>query len=259
MKAKKHLGQHFLTSKQALRDLLHSAAVTKGDSVLEIGPGKGVLTQALLGAGANVIAVETDEELVAELQEQLHSDHLHLIHEDALDITLSDSFFNQFNTSSYKVIANIPYYITGELLRRFLTAEKQPESVTVLIQKEVAERIARSKKESILSLSVKAYGVPRYVSSVPARYFNPAPQVDSAILHVAHISRSFFDTITEERFFKVVKAGFASKRKKLINNLSTFGSKEKLQKAFVAAGISPDARAEDIPLATWKELALALS
>lgn len=253
MKAKKHLGQHFLTSKAVLRDMLAAADVQQEDTILEIGPGKGVLTEALLATGAKVAAIETDQDMLHELESRftqaLASQQLTLIHGDVLTTKI-----NEHISGSYKVVANIPYYITGEIIRRFLTAHTPPESMTLLVQKEVAERIAKSTKETVLSLSVKAYGHPRYVGSVPARYFSPPPKVDSAVLHIANISKSFFETVSEERFFKVVKAGFSSKRKKLINNLSSFESKEELVQTLSSIGLHENIRAEEVNLEEWGEI-----
>ncbi len=254
MKAKKHLGQHFLTSKAALRDMLAAAAVKKNDTILEIGPGKGVLTRALLDTGAKVVAVETDEDMLHTLNEtfsdEIDSKQLILVHDDILHVSV-----NRYISEEYKIVANIPYYITGVVIKEFLTSKTQPTSMTLLLQKEVAGRIAKNKKETVLSLSVKAYGLPRYVATVPSRYFNPPPKVDSAILHISNISKTFFEDLSEENFFKVVKAGFSSKRKKLINNLSVFGSKEKLEKVLKGLGLHENLRAEDISLEEWGKLA----
>ncbi|PCI29809.1 ribosomal RNA small subunit methyltransferase A [Candidatus Kaiserbacteria bacterium] len=257
MKAKKHLGQHFLTSKKALSDMIKAASVIKDDTVLEIGPGKGVLTTALLETGAKVIAIETDPDMMEVLNEkfpkEILSKQLTLIEGDILDLNIKN-----YVTGEYKLVANIPYYITGEILRRFLSSDYQPSSITVLVQKEVAERIAKSKKETILSLSIKAYGKPFYIATVPARYFTPKPKVDSAVLHIANISKDFFTELSEERFFKLIKAGFSSKRKKLINNLSAFGSKDFLEKTLTSLGLHTGLRAEDIRLEDWERLAIEL-
>ncbi|MAZ67275.1 ribosomal RNA small subunit methyltransferase A [bacterium] len=262
MRAKKHLGQHFLTSKAALRDIVEAARVQKGDVVLEVGPGRGVLTRSLLDTGARVVAIEADADMIDVLEktfaEEMLSDQLLLVKSDVLKIHLTTAAFRKWGVSKYKLVANIPYYITGAFLRRFLTAQMQPSSMTILVQKEVAERIAKDKKETVLSLSVKAFGVPRYVSLVPARYFNPPPKVDSAILHIDSISRNFFADVDEKRFFKIVKAGFASKRKKLVNNLTSFGSKEDVRKVMHGLGLTENARPEDVHLEEWRDLSLRL-
>ncbi|HEY6020218.1 MAG TPA: rRNA adenine dimethyltransferase family protein, partial [Candidatus Paceibacterota bacterium] len=147
----------------------------------------------------------------------------------------------------YKLVGNIPYYITGALLRKFLSEKRQPTTLVFLMQKEVAERIARSKKESILSLSVKAYGDVKYVKTVPRGAFNPPPKVDSAILVVDNVSRNHFtNAVHEEVFFELVKKGFASKRKMLGGNLG-----KEYSHILQNVGVSPKARAEDVPLAAW--------
>tara|TARA_B100000745_G_scaffold244038_1_gene166290 strand:- start:827 stop:1600 length:774 start_codon:yes stop_codon:yes gene_type:complete len=257
MKAKKHLGQHFLTSKPVLKDMLTAAQITKDDTVLEIGPGKGILTQALLETGTTVIAVEKDADMLEILQkrflDELAAKQLTLIHSDILNVAI-----NRYIQKEYKLIANIPYYITGEIIRRFLSAEKPPLCMTLLVQKEVAHRIARDTKESILSISVKVFGKPRYVGTVAARYFNPAPKVDSAILHIDTISKQFFENVSEDHFFKVVKNGFSNKRKKVVNNLAPFGSKEKILSVLSGSGLDENTRAEEIHVGQWKELALLL-
>ena len=147
MKAKKHLGQHFLTSRAVIKDMLKVASPKVNEIVVEVGPGKGVLTEVLLKTGARVIAIETDPDMVRVLKskfsDQIHSQQLTLVEGDILKIAIED-----YTDSEYKVVANIPYYITGVLLRKFLSAIKQPSSITVLIQKEVAQRIAKSKKEN---------------------------------------------------------------------------------------------------------------
>ena len=257
MKAKKHLGQHFLTSKAVLRTMLDAAAVTAEDTVLEIGPGKGVLTMALLETGARVVAIETDMDLLAVLEDtfaaEVASGQLALVHEDVRNVATQAHVHG-----AYKIVANIPYYITGEIIRRFLTSEHQPESMTLLVQKEVAERIARSAKETVLSLSVKAYGHPRYVKTVPARYFSPPPKVDSAVVHIGDISKRFFSEVREERFFKVVKAGFTSKRKMLVNNLAVCGGKARVAEVLTQLGLPENIRAEDVSLDEWQKIAITL-
>jgi 16S rRNA (adenine1518-N6/adenine1519-N6)-dimethyltransferase len=161
---------------------------------------------------------------------------------------------------AYKIVANIPYYITGQFFKHYLTNTKQPESIVVMVQKEVANRIvARDNKESLLSLSVKCYGAPRSIMTVQKKYFSPVPKVDSAIIAVENISRNFFNDISEDNFFNIIKAGFAHKRKVLISNLETIAPREKLQSVFKKLNISEKIRAEDLMLADWKNIAREIS
>lgn len=252
MKAKKSLGQNFLKSIAIVGRIAKTANITPGETVLEIGPGKGILTKALLETGAKVIAVEKDDSLVKFLEEKFSSEiasgNLTLIHDDILNFSTSDY---SLSTINYKLIANIPYYITGQILRKFLEEKNQPKTIVVLVQKEVARRIVASdKKESILSLSVKAYGTPKYIETVKRTMFSPAPNVDSAILLIENISKDNFKNISEERFFEIVKEGFAHKRKTISNNLKAYISKEKLAES----GIEEKERAEKLSLLQWLEI-----
>ena len=257
MKAKKSLGQNFLTSQSVIDKIIKIANLDLKDIVLEIGPGKGILTQTLLGTGivGKVIAVEKDITLIPFLQEKFSEEirmgKLILIYGDILDFD-----FQKYGLESgnYKIVANIPYYITGRFLRKILSSEIQPSKMVLLIQKEVAERIAKDKKESLLSISVKAYGKPKYIQTVKAGNFNPAPKVDSAIFEISNISKKIFYQTNEKKFFEIIKVGFSHKRKFLIGNLGIFAKKEKLQSTFRQAGISDTARAEDVALERWKTL-----
>ncbi len=250
MHAKKSLGQHFLTSQGALRAIVDSANLNKKDVVLEIGPGKGILTEALLEKVGQVIAVEKDRELFLwlgiQFADAIRSKKLILLNEDILDFEPK---------GDYKIVANIPYNITGAIIEKFLTAKNQPSDMVLLVQKEVAERIvAKDGKESILSLSVKVYGEPKYIQTVKAGSFNPAPKVDSAILQISNISRDKFkkEKISEENFFKVIKTGFAHKRKTISNNLKMF---EVSLRTLEACGARATDRAEDLALNQWLCLA----
>ncbi len=249
------LGQHFLTGLWAARALARAAGVMPGETVLEIGPGKGALTRELLLVSKKVIAIEKDEELVLRLREtfaaEIASGALTIVAADIRDITPEKL---NLAAGKYVLAANIPYYITGEIVRQFLTATRQPRAMALLVQKEVADRIV-SARESILSLSVKAYGRPRIVKKVPRGNFSPPPSVDSAILLVDGISRDFFAGISEDTFFKVVRAGFASKRKYLANNLGASFGRENAVAALSACGIPKKVRAENTPLGQWKCLA----
>lgn len=246
------LGQHFLNAQWVARDLVKSVRIQKEEPIIEVGPGRGALTKELLSQGARVIAIEKDPELIPLLREMFDSEIAHeqlrLVEGDVRDVTPES-----LAITDYAVAANIPYYITGEIIRHFLTAPHQPRAMALLIQKEVAERIvARDGKESILSLSVKAFGTPSIVAKVPAGCFNPPPRVDSAILLVDGISRAFFDSISEDDFFRVVKAGFASKRKMLSGNLK--GLFENSAAILKECELSEKVRAEDVGLGEWKRV-----
>jgi 16S rRNA (adenine1518-N6/adenine1519-N6)-dimethyltransferase len=257
MHPKKSLGQNFLMHRRIAERIAHTAELSKDTLILEIGPGTGMLTRALLEEGRRVLAIEADAELLTTLEEtfaaELGTGQLVLLHQD---IRLFDT---ATISEPYTLVANIPYYITGEILRQFLTASKKPLSMTVLVQKEVAVRIARSKKESLLSLSVKAFGTPSYAFTVPRGAFYPAPNVDSAVLHIRDIQQDAFSSSEiEKRFFEVLKAGFAHKRKLLAGNLGVLATTQEIQSAFVSADIPSKARAEDVSLSKWRTLAEVL-
>ncbi|TSC61452.1 MAG: 16S rRNA (adenine1518-N6/adenine1519-N6)-dimethyltransferase [Parcubacteria group bacterium Gr01-1014_48] len=255
MAAKKSLGQHFLTSERVIEKIIEAAALTHEDTVLEVGPGRGILTKALLSKAGRIIAVEKDGSLIENLeklfQKEMASKKFILLHGDILDWKPKKY---RLLAGSYKVVANIPYYITGIFLRQFLGAKEYPKSMTLLVQKEVADRIvAKDKKESLYSIGVKAYGIPKYEGTVRAGNFSPPPKVDSAILSINNISKSQFDTIDEEVFFTLVRAGFAHKRKQLAANLrSAFGNAFSPEETLPLCNIPPKARAENISLADWK-------
>ena len=254
MKTKKSLGQHFLNSPQIITDIVLAGKVEREDTVLEIDPGEGTLTRALLATGAHVISVEKDDRLIPELQKtfskEISAKQLDLIHADILDIGLP-----HITKECYKVVANIPYYITGQIIRMFLESDTQPSGMTLLVQKEVADRIiARNGKESLLSLSVKVFGDPKYIRAVGKGAFTPQPNVDSALISIENISKTRLRGVDEKNFFSVIHAGFAHKRKQLLPNLSSLFSKNKLIRNFKVCEIGLKARAEDLPLETWIKL-----
>jgi 16S rRNA (adenine1518-N6/adenine1519-N6)-dimethyltransferase len=253
VRAKKSLGQNFLMHASIAERIADVSGIKKHDTVLEIGPGTGMLTRALLSRAKKVIAVEADRELFEELKnifrEEVATGRLELIHKDIREFSMKHAL-------PYMVVANIPYYLTGELFRQFLSATHQPKSMTLLVQKEVAVRVAREKKESVLSLSIKAYGVPAYEFTVPKGAFIPAPTVDSAVLSITSINRKNFKNARhEERFFELLKAGFAHKRKLLASNLTSVFKKGDVSTEFLRVGIEKTARAEDIALPLWLMLA----
>lgn len=255
MKPKKGLGQNFLTSIPARLAIVEAAELAKNDTVLEIGPGKGFLTRALLDAGAHVVAVEKDRDLIPVLQEtfadEISAGQLALVEGDAL---LFDP--SEHGMKDWKLVANIPYYITGAIFERYFSMPNHPLTAVTLVQKEVAERAcARDGKESILSLSIKVYGDPKLVYKVSKGSFHPIPKVDSAVLQVKNISRRAFKTPEEEKnFFRVVKSGFAHKRKFLISNLREEVPEMQWEKAFERLEIDPKIRAEDLSLQFWLKL-----
>ena len=249
---KRSLGQNFLRSKKAIAKIVEAGKIVAGEIVLEAGPGEGILTAALLEAGAKVIAVEKDRRLIPTLQQKFSAEiscgQLTLVEADVLEFDVKSQLSK---VNCYKIIANIPYYITGAFIRKFLEAEIQPSTMVILVQKEVAQRIvARDKKESILSISVKAYGTPRYIQTVKAGSFSPAPNVDSAVLAIENISKDWLSGVDEKRFFEIVKAGFAHKRKMISGNLKPIlenQTEEKISKC----EIKTKARAEELTLENW--------
>ncbi len=257
MKAKKSLGQNFLKSTSVLKKIVNTGSVLPTDLVLEIGPGKGALTRKILDTGARAVAVEKDRELIPILKEEFKKEiknkKLILIEGDILDLDLKEIGIEK---KKYKLVANIPYYITGAIIRKFLSGKTKPEKIVLLVQKEVAERIvARDGRESILSMSVKAYGDPKYIDKVPKRYFSPEPRVDSAILLVDNISSKKLDPKIESVFFDILHAGFGHKRKVLKNNLQKVVSKEIIEDFWEKNHLSPTIRAEELELKHWLLLA----
>jgi 16S rRNA (adenine1518-N6/adenine1519-N6)-dimethyltransferase len=306
-RTKKSLGQNFLKSNIALKKIIEAGEISPGDIILEIGPGKGALTEKLLekvypehGRGTGyVIAVEKDRALVKFLKEKFAKEILEkkliLIEDDILkfDTKQIEGKSGEFSSWSgskprtrensaglaenYKIIANIPYSITGAILKKFLQgnlstplkARNQPSLMVLMVQNEVAKRIiARDGKESLLSISVKAYGEPKMIMKVPARYFSPVPKVDSAVILIKNISRKLFtslktplsfghsplvggEKVVEEKFWKIVRAGFAHKRKKLSSNLKNL----QVHTGYGHGVELGNKRAEDLSLEDWISLA----
>lgn len=257
MLAKKSLGQHWLRSEHVARLIVKTAEIKSDETVLEIGPGTGFLTRFLLEKEGSVIAIEKDDRAIILLQEkfseEIKSGKLKLIHADILDFDF-EALRQQLKAKSYKVVANIPYYITGQIIRKFLSETKQqPEKMVLLVQDEVARRIvgvsrAQSRdeiKESLLSISVKVYGNPKYIQKVPAKLFLPIPKVSSAILLIDEISKNNFENISEQKFFEIVKSGFSSKRKMLRNHLKVSSE------TFAKCNILETSRAENLTLENW--------
>jgi 16S rRNA (adenine1518-N6/adenine1519-N6)-dimethyltransferase len=275
-----------------LEQIISAARIKKDELVLEIGPGTGALTAALLRAGANVVAVEKDDRAHEILKERFSTEcasgQLNVIYGDILDkdiFMIRSLPLSKTSNGSYAIVANIPYYITGAILERFLEHEPRPNRMVLLVQKEVAERIVARPpngnkssddgenrgKESILSISVKAFGTPKIIANVPRGAFTPPPTVDSAILAIDCISDRRFrisgrlgkeksgsdeDNIDIKRFFEIVRAGFAHKRKYLKRNLESVMPAERLSAIWIRLGLDDKARAEDMNTEQWSRIAV---
>jgi 16S rRNA (adenine1518-N6/adenine1519-N6)-dimethyltransferase len=253
--AKKSLGQNFLTSPVVPRWMCEAGEVVAGDTVVEIGPGTGVLTRELLARGATVIAIETDSRMIAVLEDtfaaEIAAKKLNLINGDIRTLSLSSIIPNR----PYKIVANIPYYLSGYLLRIALENTPPPTTLVFLMQKEVVERIARSKKSSLASLSVAVFGTAKYIKTVSRGHFSPSPKVDSAILAVTNISHQALPSKrNREEFFNLLHAGFQSKRKQLVGNLQTLVSKKDTLDFLSMQSLPMTSRAEDLSIETWLKL-----
>lgn len=252
MPTKKHLGQHWLHDRFVLDHIADEANVADCDTVLEVGPGLGTLTSILLGRAEKVISVEFDQDLARKLPGQFPGKNLTVINQDILE----------FNPSTlpvgYKVVANVPYYITSKIIQKFMTATNKPSVVTLLIQKEVAERVAAHPGEmSILAVSAQLYADVSLGDIVPAELFTPPPKVDSQVVTLCTRPLELPAGVDEKLFFRVVKAGFSAKRKKLRSSLSggLAISKATAENLLISTDISPESRAEDLSIDEWKRLA----
>jgi 16S rRNA (adenine1518-N6/adenine1519-N6)-dimethyltransferase len=248
---KKSLGQHWLKDREVLAGIAEAADITPLDTVLEIGPGLGTLTSELLRRAEKVIAVELDGELAAKLPGQFPGKTLEVINEDILDFDLS------VLPKNYIVVANVPYYITSKIIKKLLTSDNKPKTTVLLIQKEVAERLAAEPGNmSILSISAQIYGEVELDRMVPARFFTPPPKVDSQVVVVRTRPEPLIQPEDEKRFFRVVKAGFSSKRKKLRSSLSAgLGiSKTEAEVILKKADVLPDDRAEALAINQWIDI-----
>jgi len=257
--AKKSLGQNFLNNPAVPAAMVAAGNLTAGDTVLEIGPGTGALTKALLATGAHVVAVEADERAMEVLYEvfakEIASGQLALMHADIREFLAGD--MNGI-PENYAVVANIPYYLSGFLFRTLLEHAKQPKTIVFLIQKELAHRIARDEKESLLSLSVKAFGTPKYVQTVKRGNFSPAPKVDSAIVAVHNITNDRFATIDRTKFFELLHQGLGGKRKQLLGALAKTYPRQTLEEIFKEQSLLITVRGEDLTIEQWTNLAEAL-
>jgi 16S rRNA (adenine1518-N6/adenine1519-N6)-dimethyltransferase len=265
LRARKGLGQHFLVAGEVLELITSAAELTPTDVIIEIGPGLGILTKELARKAGWVITIELDRKLASLLKQTLTSfDNITVINEDILRIDpaaliqeqkprFPSAINNPFN---YKVVANLPYYITSPVLRHFLEASVKPQIMVIMVQKEVAETIvAKPGQMSVLSISVQLYGKPRIISVVPARCFYPVPDVDSAILRIELYPQPAV-AVDESSFFTLVRAGFSASRKQIVNSLAQGLEMPKAEVLSLLgkADIVPQRRAETLTINEWAQL-----
>jgi 16S rRNA (adenine1518-N6/adenine1519-N6)-dimethyltransferase len=274
LRPRKGLGQKFLTDPVHLAKIVDIAGLTPADTVLEIGPGPGVLTRLLAEKAGQVIAVELDPQMVNLLRKEFaHLHNLTVIEADILQTNISaiikqgaiensSSSFIPQSKIAYKVVANLPYYITSAVIRHLLETSPRPEQVVVTVQKEVAQRmVARPGQMSLLAVSVQLYGQPELAHHIPAGAFYPAPKVDSAVVRIDTFARPTISVTDTKHFFRVVKAGFGQKRKQLKNSLAA-GLPNPMPDVIAAldrANIDPTRRAETLSLEEWGRLVEAIS
>lgn len=257
---RKRLGQNFLTDPVALERIVMAADLSAGDVVLEVGAGVGTLTRPLARQAKRVIALELDDDLVEILREQTADlPNVEILHGDVLRFSPSG-----FSPRGYKLVGNLPYYITSAVLRHFLEGEPRPRLMVVTVQREVAERIvARPGEMSLLAVSVQFYGQPRVVARIPAGAFYPPPKVDSAVVRIDVCDRPIpllGKEVDEVAFFRVVRAGFSQKRKTLRNSLSAGLrlSPATVGESLENVGVDPRRRAETLSLREWARVAKVL-
>lgn len=262
LKNNKSLGQHWLRDRIVLDGIAKEAEIKNGDFVLEIGPGLGTLTSSLLkfaGRDGEVLSIEFDEDLAKKLPAQFPGKNLTVKNTDFLDFDLSKL------PKNYKVAANVPYYITSKIIEKLLTSDNKPSIAALLVQKEVAERIcAKSGDLSVLSIASQIYANCELGQFVPRELFTPPPKVDSQVVILKIIEKNkleYFNEqnntkISEKQFFRIVKAGFTARRKKILKALSAnlALSKEQTVEILVQAKVSPDARAQELTIENWLEI-----
>jgi len=266
-KPKKSLGQHFLVDEAVLEHILSAAELGPGDIVVEVGPGLGILTEGLAKQRARVIAVELDSKLVALLKKRLAAfPDVKIVHADILKVTPQRLLQNNLSASElvrgYKVIANLPYYITSPVLRHFLEGESRPSEMVVMVQKEVGEAIAATPgKMSLLSVKTQFYSKPAIISYVPAASFYPPPKVDSVILRMDVYSRPPIEISDVAGFFDIVMHGFSAPRKQLRNSLAhSLGMPPgQVVSLLEKDGIEGKRRAETLSLEEWRKLWLTFA
>ena len=248
---KKSLGQHWLKDEATLEAICEAANITHEDTVLEIGPGLGDLTRQLIKNAGSVVAVELDAELAAKLASEVAADNLLIVRGNILEFDLTQL------PAAYKVVANIPYYLTSNLLRNLSESANPPLVMALLVQKEVAERIsAKPGRMSLLAVSVQLYYLPKLGPVVSAELFTPPPKVDSQVIILQKRPKPLFPVLDSKIFFRIVKAGYAGRRKKLRGSLSAGLriSKEQADGILRSASIDGGRRAQELSLEEWHKL-----
>ena len=259
LRARKGLAQHFLTSRHILDKITAAADLSETDTIMEIGPGLGVLTKELVSKSGQVIAVELDNKLAEILKESLAGfENFSIINRDILEIE-PGKLLQQVarGKNQYKVVANLPYYITSAVIRHFLEAAVKPTLMVIMVQKEIAQAITAKPGElSLLAISVQFYGQPKVVTYVPAECFYPAPKVESAVLRIDLFSEPALKVKSADSFFRLVRAGFTSNRKQLANSLALGLElpKNDILPLLAKAGIDNTRRAETLSIQEWGKL-----
>lgn len=256
LRPSRELGQNFLVDPGALQEIVGAASLSASDTVVEVGPGLGVLTHELVKQAGRVIAIELDKRLAARLGDEFQANaNLTVVQSDVLRVNLGDLLDN----TPYKVVANLPYQITSAIIRYFLEVTPAPEVLVIMVQLEVAKRIVASPPDmSVLAHSVQFYAEPSIVTRVPAAAFVPAPKVDSAVLRLVRRPAPLVEVDDVNAFFRTIKAGFLQARKKLSNalpsGLASMGlkiDKDSVGQVLLAAGVDPARRAETLTLQEW--------
>ncbi len=248
----KSLGQHWLTDKMVLAEIAAPADLGIDDVVLEIGPGLGTLTEVLSDSTKLVVAIEFDPQLAKDLSKK-NMKNVEILNADFLHFDLS------IMPKNYKVVANIPYYITAKIVQKLLAADNKPEVAALLVQKEVAERLAaKPGNMSILSVSAQVFAEVELGVIVPPEFFTPPPKVDSQVVILKPRRRPLFENWNEKQFFRVVKAGFSNRRKKLRSSLAggLSMSKSEAENLLIKSNIDPNLRAQDLTLDDWQRLTI---
>lgn len=257
LRPNKRLGQNFLVDEVHLENIVRAAGVGAGDEVLEIGAGLGSLTRHLAAAAGRVVAVELDAGLLPALSTTLQGvENVQVLHADIFDVDISQ----HFTQDGFLVVANIPYYLTSNLIRHLLESRPRPARMALTVQLEVAQRACASAPAlSLLALSVQLYGKPRLAHHIPAGAFYPAPNVDSALLLIELYEQPLLPWEQIDPFFRVAKAAFAQKRKTLANSLSAMWGKTQAASRLQAAGIDPMRRPQTLTIEEWGRLVTAPS